>query len=106
MLPFARFLIRHGMAVLTYDKRGVGGSTGDWNTASFEELASDVVAGFRYMKTRDDIDSTHIGLLGVSQAGWVMPLAALRAKDIAFLISVSGPGYRRPRPRSIRREGK
>ena len=56
MLPFARFLIRHGIAVLGYDKRGVGGSTGDWNTASFEDLAGDVVAAFEYLKTRDDID--------------------------------------------------
>lgn len=92
MLPFAHFLIRRGMAVLTYDKRGVGGSTGDWNTASFEDLAGDVVAAFEYMKTRRDIDRAQIGLLGISQAGWVMPLAAVRAKDIAFLISVSGPG--------------
>jgi pimeloyl-ACP methyl ester carboxylesterase len=92
MLPFAWFLIRHGIAVLGYDKRGVGGSTGDWNTASFEDLAGDVVAAFEYLKTRRDIDGAQIGLLGVSQAGWVMPLAAVRAKGIAFLISVSGPG--------------
>jgi uncharacterized protein len=92
MLPFARFLIRHGMAVLGYDKRGVGGSTGDWKTASFEDLAGDVVAAFEYLKTRSDIDRAQIGLLGVSQAGWVMPLAAVRARDIAFLISVAGPG--------------
>jgi uncharacterized protein len=38
-LPFARFLIRRGMAVLEYDKLGVEGSTGDWNTASFDDLA-------------------------------------------------------------------
>ena len=92
MLPFARFLIRHGMAVLGYDKRGVGGSTGDWNTASFADLAGDVVAAFEYLKTRSDIDSGQIGVLGWSQAGWIMPLAAVRAKDIAFLISVSGAG--------------
>jgi pimeloyl-ACP methyl ester carboxylesterase len=92
ILPFARRLIRHGMAVLTYDKRGVGGSTGDWQAASFEDLAGDVVAAFEYLKTRQDIDGQQIGLLGVSQAGWVMPLAAVRAKDIAFLISVSGAG--------------
>jgi pimeloyl-ACP methyl ester carboxylesterase len=90
ILPSARFLVRHGMAILAYDKRGVGGSSGDWRTASFEDLASDVVAAFEYLKTRSDIDHAHIGLLGVSQAGWVMPLAAVRAKDIAFLISVSG----------------
>ena len=92
MLPLARFLIRRGMAVFGYDKRGVGGSTGDWNTASFDDLACDVVAAFEYLKTRSDIDHTQIGLLGVSQAGWIMPLAAVRAKDLAFLISISGAG--------------
>jgi pimeloyl-ACP methyl ester carboxylesterase len=92
MLPWARFLVRRGMAVLGYDKRGVGGSTGDWNTASFDDLAGDVVAAFEYLKTRSDIDHTQIGLLGVSQAGWIMPLAAIRSKDLAFLISISGAG--------------
>jgi pimeloyl-ACP methyl ester carboxylesterase len=92
VLPFARLLIRHGIAVLGYDKRGVGTSTGDWRTASFDDLAGDVVAAFEYLKTRIDVDSTQIGLLGWSQAGWVMPLAAVRAKDIAFLISISGAG--------------
>jgi uncharacterized protein len=90
ILPFARFLIRHGLAVLSYDKRGVGGSTGDWNTASFDDLAADVIAAFKYLQTRAEIDGKQIGLLGVSQAGWVMPLAAVRAKDMAFLVSVSG----------------
>ena len=92
LLPFARFLIRHGMAVLGYDKRGVGASTGDWNTASFDDLAGDVVAAFEYLKTRSDIQRARIGMLGWSQAGWVMPLAATRAKDLAFLISLSGAG--------------
>jgi uncharacterized protein len=92
MLPLARFLIRHGMAILGYDKRGVEGSTGDWNTASFDDLAGDVVAAFEYLKTRRDIDPAQIGLMGISQAGWIMPLAAVRAKDIAFLISISGAG--------------
>ena len=92
MLPFARFLVRRGMAILTYDKRGVGGSSGDWNTASLHDLAGDVVAAFQYLKSRGDVDPRQIGLLGVSQAGWVMPLAAVRAKELAFLISVSGAG--------------
>jgi dienelactone hydrolase len=92
LLPFARFLIRHGMAVLGYDKRGVGASTGDWNKASFDDLAGDVVAAFDYLKTRKDIQHARIGVLGWSQAGWVMPLAAARAKELAFLISLSGAG--------------
>jgi hypothetical protein len=92
VLPFARFLVRRGMAVLGYDKRGVGGSTGDWSTASFEDLAGDVVSAFDYLKTRRDIDPGRIGLLGISQAGWIMPLAAARANGLAFVISVSGAG--------------
>ena len=92
MLPWSRFLIRRGVAVLGYDKRGVGESTGDWNAATFDDLAGDVVAAFEYLKTRRDIDARQIGLLGISQAGWIMPLAAIRSKDLAFLISISGAG--------------
>ncbi len=92
ILPFARFLVRHGLTVLGYDKRGVGGSTGDWKTASFQDLSADVVAAFEYLKTRSDVDGSRIGLLGWSQAGWIMPLAAVRAKGMAFLVSISGAG--------------
>jgi len=92
MLPWARFLIRHNIAVLGYDKRGVGESSGDWNTATYADLAGDAVAAVEYLKTRRDIDAAQIGLLGISQAGWIMPIAAVRSKDVAFLISISGAG--------------
>lgn len=92
LLPFAHFLVRHGMAVLGYDKRGVGGSTGDWKTESFDELASDAIAAIEFLKRRTDIDPSQVGMLGWSQAGWVMPLAASKGKGIAFLISISGAG--------------
>jgi len=92
VLPFARFLVRHGLAVLGYDKRGVGGSTGDWNTTSYADLAGDVVSAVRYLKTRPDIDPSQIGLLGVSQAGWIMQMAAVQLDDLGFLISISGAG--------------
>jgi pimeloyl-ACP methyl ester carboxylesterase len=92
LLPMAHFLIRHGFAILGYDKRGVGESTGDWNSASFDDLAGDVIAAVSYLRSRKDIDGLHIGLFGWSQAGWVMPIAAVRSKNVAFLISVSGAG--------------
>lgn len=60
--------------------------------ASFDDLAGDVVAAFAYLKTRSDIDRNRIGLMGVSQAGWIMPLAAVRGTGPAFLISISGEG--------------
>jgi len=84
--------VRHGFVVFGYDKRGVGASTGDWNLATLEDLAGDVIAAFDYLKTRRDIEPRQIGLLGISQAGWIMPIAAIRAKDLAFIISVSGAG--------------
>jgi uncharacterized protein len=89
---FADIYLRLGIAVLIFDKRGVGGSTGDWHHASFEDLAEDVLAGARYLKTRADINHKQIGLQGVSQGGWVAPLAASRSKDIAFLVAISAAG--------------
>lgn len=92
MVPWARFLVRRGFALLGYDKRGVGESSGDWNTASFDDLAGDVVAAARYLTTRAEIDPGKIGVLGLSQAGWIMPIAAVRSNDIAFVVSLSGAG--------------
>ena len=92
VLPFARYLVRHGVAILAYDKRGVGSSEGDWRTSSFDALADDVLSGVAYLRTRPDIDRKRIGLLGVSQGGWIGPLAASRSRTVALVVSVSGPG--------------
>ena len=83
---------RRGIAVLSYDKRGVGASTGDFRQVPFYELAGDALAGVRFLKTRKEIDPDKIGVWGVSQGGWLGPLAASESADIAFVISVSGPG--------------
>ena len=91
-LPFARFLVRHGIAILTFDKRGVGGSQGDWRKASFETLADDALAAVAYLHARPEVDDKRIGLFGVSQGGWIGPLAASRSRDVALVVSVSGPG--------------
>ena len=64
MLPWARFLIRHGIAVLGYDKRGVGESTGDWNAATYEDLAGDAVAAVEYLKTRPILTRHRSGCSG------------------------------------------
>lgn len=92
VLPFARFLVREGIAILTFDKRGVGGSQGDWQKASFETLADDALAAVAVLRARRDIDARRIGLFGVSQGGWIAPLAAARSDEIALVVSVSGPG--------------
>ena len=91
--PWTRFFAGLGFAVLAFDKRGTGGSTGDWKQADFTALAGDVVAGVRFLQGRSDIDQDRIGLWGASQAGWIMPMVAVRAADdIAFMIVHAGSG--------------
>ncbi len=89
---FAHFFALHGVAGLIYDKRGLGSSTGDWLRAGFDQLTDDALAGVRLLKTRPDIDARHIGLMGASQSGWIVALAAARSRDVAFIISQSGSG--------------
>jgi pimeloyl-ACP methyl ester carboxylesterase len=81
-----------GFAVLSYDKRGVGKSTGNWRAASFEDLADDAVAAARFLQSRTDIAANQIGFWGLSQGGWIAPLAASRFPDAAFAIALSGGG--------------
>lgn len=85
----AEELVRNGFAVLLTDKRGAGASGGDWRTASFSDLAADVLAGAEFLRTRSDIDSGRIGVVGLSQGGQVAPIAAASSDQIAFVINVS-----------------
>jgi alpha-beta hydrolase superfamily lysophospholipase len=90
--PLADFFALNGVAALIYDKRGCGSSTGDWNTSGFDDLAGDALAGLELLKNRPDINTHQIGLWGISQGGWLVSLAASCCADVAFIISVSGPG--------------
>ena len=87
-----RWFAGQGIAVLTYDKRGVGESTGDFRAVPFMDLVDDGLAGITFLKTRADINAKQIGVWGLSQGGWLGPLAASKSKDVAFVIAVSGPG--------------
>lgn len=100
------FLASHGIAVLTYDKRGVGESTSPrkWWQSSFEELAHDILAGLRFLQNRRDIRSDQIGLYGSSQGGWIVALAATLSPDVAFIIMGSGPAVDLPRQETYRVE--
>ncbi|HEX8088205.1 MAG TPA: alpha/beta fold hydrolase [Blastocatellia bacterium] len=90
--PLAVAFASRGVAVLTYDKRGVGESTGDFTRVPFYDLAGDALAGVRFLRTRKEVDPDQVGVWGVSQGGWLGPLAASQSPDVAFVISVSGPG--------------
>ena len=96
-----RFAAEHfssnGFAFLTYDKRGVGESEGVYvgrengSEKNLKLLANDVAAGVLYLKSRTDIVPSKIGLSGVSQAGWILPVAANLVDEISFTILISGP---------------
>jgi len=89
---FAKFFAENGMAALAYDKRGVGKSEGPpfaWRDFSFDDLASDAAAGVAMLRERPGIDRARVGIFGVSQGGWVAPLAARKAGGVPFLVLVS-----------------
>jgi dienelactone hydrolase len=91
------FFAVHGISTLSYDKRGVGDSGGDYpdgvaTSQNIETLGGDALASIAYLKTRSDIDPAQIGLQGASQAGWIIPFAAAQSKDVAFMLIWSGPG--------------
>jgi len=91
--PFAiiaEYLTNSGIAVLRYDDRGVGESTGDHDAATSADLATDTEAALRYLLTRDEIDPNQIGLLGHSEGGMIAAMVAARTPDVSFVISMAG----------------
>lgn len=89
---YAEHLCSLGVTALTYDKRGSGESGGDWTTASLADLAYDAANAVAYLKNLPQVDSKRIGVWGVSQAGWIIPLLAVRSPDLAFAIVLTGGG--------------
>ncbi|MBA3870114.1 MAG: alpha/beta fold hydrolase [Anaerolineae bacterium] len=94
MKPFrliADGLTRAGVAVLRWDDRGVGKSTGDFDKAITSDFASDATAAINFLLTRDDIDHDKIGLLGHSEGGDVAAMLGASDKNLAFIVSMAGP---------------
>jgi uncharacterized protein len=94
---YVPFLTARGFAVLRYDKRGVGQSTGTYrgvsaanSVAQVDELANDMVAAATFLARRPNVAGHHVGLMGTSQAGWVMVAAAAKTPVIRFAIAVTG----------------
>ena len=86
---FFQEFAKAGWCFLSWDKAGIGDSTGDWLTQSMSDRSDEALAAIDYLQSRDDVIADNIGLFGYSQAGWVLPLAASRSNKVAFIIPVS-----------------
>lgn len=88
----ADHLSRNGVAVLRYDDRGVGKSGGDFATATTEDFTYDALAAVDFLATRNEVDSSKIGIAGHSEGGLIAPKAAIRSTKVAFIVLLAGPG--------------
>lgn len=101
-LVLADSLTRRGLAVLRYDKRGVGKSTGSYALATSRDFADDAQAAFAYLQTRPQIRPRKIGLIGHSEGGLIAPLVAAKSPEVAFVVLLAGTGV--PGARIIREQ--
>ncbi len=100
-MEFAKLLAKEGIAVLTYDKRGVGQSGGVYvgpsvgtnniDSTNLNLLAYDASAAINTFRSFVKNKKIQIGLIGFSQAGWIIPLAAEKNKEVNFMAIFSGP---------------
>lgn len=90
--PIRRHLVDAGFAVLSYDKRGVGGSSGDWREASMDDLAADAAAALGFLRTRPGVRADAVGLFGHSEGGWLVLRAAAARDDLPWVVTNSCPG--------------
>ena len=91
-LVLADHLARQGIASLRYDDRGFGESTGEFSTALTSDFTTDALAAVGWLRNREDIDDSAIGLIGHSEGGLVAPMAIVEDQTIAFAVLMAGPG--------------
>ncbi len=89
-LTLTHFMQQHGVIVLLPDKRGSEKSEGDWRTADFDDLATDTLAAIDYLRRQAPVAVSNIGVIGMSQGGWIAPIVASETRDLDFLVTVVG----------------
>lgn len=86
----ADHLNQHGLAVLRYDKRGVGKSSGNYGSATSLDFASDVHAALHWLRNRPETDVTRVGLIGHSEGGLIAPMVSVKDQGLAFVVLMAG----------------
>lgn len=87
----ADYCARHGIAVLRYDDRGVGGSTGEVENATSMDFSYDAEAAFDFLCKQKNINALQVGILGHSEGGIINFMVSARRPEVAFLVSLAGP---------------
>lgn len=87
----ADYCARHGIAVLRYDDRGMGGSTGEVESATSMDFSYDAEAAFDFLRKQKHIDASRVGILGHSEGGIINFMVSARRPEVAFLVSLAGP---------------
>ena len=87
----ADYSARHGIAVLRYDDRGMGGSTGEVENATSMDFSYDAEAAFDFLRKQKHIDASRVGILGHSEGGIINFMVSARRPEVAFLVSLAGP---------------
>ena len=91
-LVLSDFLTRRGYAVLRYDERGVGESTGDYAAATTLDLAEDAGAGIGFLKQNKNLKRVPVGILGHSEGGLIASILGAEREDVDFLLLLAAPG--------------
>jgi pimeloyl-ACP methyl ester carboxylesterase len=91
-LVLADHLTRKGIAVLRYDDRGTGKSTGSFAESTSKDFASDAAAGIAYLANHEKIDAKRIGLVGHSEGGLIGGMLAANNDQLAHVVLLAGPG--------------
>ncbi|WP_345778875.1 alpha/beta hydrolase family protein [Vibrio tubiashii] len=81
-------LLKSGYAIFSWDKPGVGESSGNWLGQSMADRRSEVEAAIAYVKRTYPDQSNRLGIFGFSQAGWVVPSLLKEHQDVSFMIGV------------------
>ncbi|WP_441285329.1 alpha/beta hydrolase family protein [Streptomyces sp. SD11] len=90
--PLRQQLVDAGFAVLSYDKRGVGASSGEWRRATLGDFAADAAAALAFLRAQPEVQSTRVGLFGHSEGGWVALRAGAGREDLPWVVTSGCPG--------------
>ncbi len=90
LLVLADHLTRAGIAVLRYDERGIGASSGEFGSCTSRDLADDVAAAFSFLRSHHDIRPKAAGIIGHSEGGMIAPMVAADRREVRFVVGLAG----------------